>query len=124
MTSVLVVDDNDRNRKLALDVLSAAGFRTFGAATAAQGIALAREHVPDVILMDLRLPVMDGVDATRKLAAHERTALIPVVAMSASLLEERDDWREEVGFAGCLEKAIHVRTFPEQVRRYCVERTE
>ena len=61
MTSVLVVDDNDRNRKLAVDVLSAAGFRTFGAATAAQGIALAREHVPDVILMDLRLPDMDGV---------------------------------------------------------------
>ncbi|MGZ8566091.1 MAG: response regulator, partial [Actinomycetota bacterium] len=68
MTSVLVVDDNDLNRKLALDVLGAAGFRTFGAATAAQGIALAREQVPDVILMDLRLPDMDGVDATRRLA--------------------------------------------------------
>ena len=77
MTSVLVVDDNDRNRKLALDVLGAAGFRTFGSATAAQGIALAREHVPDVILMDLRLPDMDGVDATRRLAAHERTASHP-----------------------------------------------
>ena len=118
MTSVLVVDDNDRNRKLALDVLSAAGFRTFGAATAAQGIALAREHVPDVILMDLRLPDMDGVDATRKLAAHERTALIPVVAMSASQLEGSEDWLEEAGFAGSLEKPIHVSTFPEQVQRY------
>ena len=117
MTSVLVVDDNDRNRKLALDVLGAAGFRTFGAATAAQGIALAREHVPDVILMDLRLPDMDGVDATRKLAAHERTALIPVVAMSASPLEGSEDWLEEAGFAGWLEKPIHVSTFPEQVRR-------
>ena len=119
MTSVLVVDDNDRNRKLAIDVLGAAGFRTFGAATAAQGIALAREHVPDVILMDLRLPDMDGVDATRKLAAHERTALIPVVAMSASPLEGSEDWLEEAGFAGWLEKPIHVSTFPEQVRRYC-----
>ena len=102
---------------------AAAGFQTFGAATAEQGIALARKHVPDVILMDLRLPDMDGVDATRKLLAHERTALIPVVAMSASQLEGSEDWLEEGGFAGWLEKPIHVSTFPEQVRRYG-ERTE
>jgi two-component system, cell cycle response regulator DivK len=124
VTSVLVVDDNDRNRKLAVDVLGAAGFRTFGSATAAQGIALAREHVPDVILMDLRLPDMDGVEATRRLASYERTAPIPVVAMSASPLEGSEDWLEEAGFAGWLEKPIHVSTFPEQVRRYCAERTE
>lgn len=124
MTSVLVVDDNDRNRKLAVDVLSAAAFRTFGAATAAEGIALAWKHLPDVILMDLRLPDMDGVDATRRLAAHERTALIPVVAMSASPLEGSEDWLEEVGFAGWLEKPIDVRTLPEQIRRYHEARTE
>jgi two-component system, cell cycle response regulator DivK len=124
VTSVLVVDDHDLNRKLALDVLGAAGFRTFGAAMAAQGIALARVHVPDVILMDLRLPDMDGVDATRKLAGHERTAHIPVVAMSASTLEGREDWLEEAGFVGWLEKPIHVSTFPEQVLRYCLGRTE
>ena len=124
MTSVLVVDDNDRNRKLALDVLSAAGFRTFSASTAAQGIELAGEHVPDVILMDLRLPDMDGVGATRSLAAHERTALIPVVAMSASQLEGSEDWLVEAGFVGWLEKPIHVSTFPEQVRRYCEGWTE
>jgi two-component system cell cycle response regulator DivK len=124
MTSVLVVDDNDMNRKLAIDVLSAAGFQTFGAATAEQGIALAVEHAPDAILMDLRLPDMDGVDAMRRLSQHEQTARIPVVAMSASSLVERGDWLEEVGFAGWLEKPIHVRTFAEQVRRYCEERTE
>jgi two-component system cell cycle response regulator DivK len=120
VTSVLVVDDDDRNRKLAVDVLSAAGFRSFGAATATHGIALAREHVPDVILMDLRLPDMNGVDATRALAGDERTAPIPVVAMSASPLEGSRDWLEQRGFAGSLEKPIHVTTFPEQVRRYCV----
>lgn len=120
MTSVLVVDDDERNRKLAVDVLSAAGFRTYGASTGAQAIALAREHVPDVVLMDLRLPDIDGVEATRRLATHERTALIPVVVMSASPLEGREDWVEEVGFAGWLEKPIHVSTFPEQVRRYCI----
>ena len=65
---------------------------------------------------------MDGVDATRRLAAHERTARIPVVAMSASPLEGSEDWLEEAGFAGWLEP-IHVSTFPEQVRRHCVGRT-
>ena len=124
MISVLVVDDDERNRKLALDVLSGAGFRTFGAGTAAQAIALAREHVPDVVLMDLRLPDMGGVDATRELAADERTALIPVVAMSASRLEGTEDWLEEAGFAGSLDKPIHVSTFPEQVRRYCLRESE
>jgi CheY-like chemotaxis protein len=74
--------------------------------------------------MDLRLPDMDGVDATRKLAAHERTAVIPVVAMSASRLEGSEDWLEEAGFAGSLEKPIHVSTFPEEVRRYCLGGTE
>ena len=118
MTSVLVVDDNDRNRKLALDVLAAAGFRVLGAGRAAEGIALAREHVPDVILMDLQLPDMNGVEATRELAAHERTARIPVVAMSATPLEGSDDWLEDAGFAGWLEKPIHASRFPDEVRRY------
>jgi two-component system, cell cycle response regulator DivK len=124
VTSVLVVDDNDMNRKLAVDILHAAGFQTFGAATAEQGIALAVEHAPDVILMDLRLPDMDGVAAMGRLMQHERTARIPVVAMSASPLEGRGDWLEEAGFAGWLEKPIYVRTFPEQVRRYSAETTE
>ncbi len=71
--------------------------------------------------MDLRLPDVDGVDATRKLAAHERTALIPVVALSASRLEGSEDWLEEAGFAGWIEKPIHASRFPDQVRGY-VER--
>ena len=65
---VLIVDDNAKNLKLARDVLLAAGFRTLEAATAADGIALADEHLPDVVLMDLRLPDMDGTEAARTLA--------------------------------------------------------
>ena len=124
MTSVLVVDDNDASRKLALDVLGASGFRTFGAATATRAIALAREHRPDVVLMDLGLPDMNGVQATRELAADERTARIPVVAMSATPLEGTEDWLGEAGFAGSLAKPIRVSAFPDQVRRYCVTGTD
>jgi two-component system cell cycle response regulator DivK len=121
VTIVLIVDDNDKNRKLARDVLCAAGLQTLEAATGAEGIALAVEHVPDVILMDLRLPDMDGTEAARKLEDSERTAQIPVVAMSALPLEGSGDWLEAAGFAGWLEKPIRVGTFPDQVRRYCAE---
>ena len=119
MTTVLIVDDDDRNRKLARDVLGAAGFLTLEAATAAAGIALAREQMPDVILMDLRLPDMGGAAAARILRADETTAAIPVVAMSALSLEGSDDWLDASGFAGAIEKPISIQGFPDEVRRYC-----
>ena len=74
---VLIVDDHARNLKLARDVLLAAGFRTLVARNGAEAIALAAEHLPDVILMDLRLPDMDGAEAARILADGARTAAIP-----------------------------------------------
>ena len=119
MPLVLIVDDNDQNRKLARDVLGAAGFRTIDAANGTEGIGLAIAHAPDVILMDLRLPDMHGADASEALRRDARTARIPVVAMSASRLEDSGDWLEDAGFAGWIEKPILVGSFPEQVRRYC-----
>ena len=121
MTVVLIVDDNEKNRKLAATVLSAAGFQTLEAGTAAEGLALAAERVPDVILMDLRLPDMDGTEAARTLRGDEPTAGIPVVAMSALPLEGSGEWLEAAGFAGSIEKPIRVDTFPDQVRRFCVD---
>jgi len=122
MTTVLVVDDNAMNRKLACDVLAAAGFRTVEAATAAEGIARATEHAPDLILLDLRLPDMPGVEVARRLRGEDGTPRIPIVAMSALSLEEHGDWLEAAGFAGYLDKPIHVSTFPDQVRSFCPER--
>jgi two-component system cell cycle response regulator DivK len=116
---VLLVDDNARNLKLARDVLLAAGFRTLEAANATEGIALAGEQHPDVILMDLRLPDMDGTDAAQRLADEARTAAIPVVAFSSLALGGDASWLLGAGFAGYLEKPIDVQNFPDQVRRYC-----
>ena len=113
---VLIVDDNEKNRSLAGEVLRAAGFRTLEAGTAAEGITIATEHLPDVILMDLQLPDMDGADAARCLADGTRTARIPVVALSAHRLERDDDRFCAPGFAGYLQKPIDVRAFAEQVR--------
>lgn len=116
---VLIVDDNEKNVKLARDVLRAAGFRTLEAANGAEGMALANEHLPSVILMDLRLPDMDGADAARKLANGSRTSAIPVVALSALALEGGVAWLLTNGFAGHLEKPIDIQEFPHQVRQYC-----
>lgn len=119
MTRVLVVDDNTRNRKLARDVLDVAGFDMLEAATGVEALELAAQHEPDVILLDLRLSDMNGVEVVRQLREGERTARIPVVAMSAISLREQSDWLETAGFAGSLDKPINVRAFPDQVRRFC-----
>lgn len=117
---VLVVDDNRKNLRLARDVLRAAGFRTIEAESGMEGVTLATKQRPDVVLLDLRLPDMDGRAAVRILAAGAGTAGIPVVALSALPLEGQEDWLREAGFAGALEKPISVRDFPDQVRRYCM----
>jgi two-component system cell cycle response regulator DivK len=116
---VLIVDDNERNRKLARDVLRAAGIRTVEAASGRESIALAAELRPDVILLDLRLPDMDGSDVARMLRHGAQTADIPIVALSALRHAGGGASLLTTGFAGYLEKPIDVRAFPEQVRSYC-----
>jgi two-component system, cell cycle response regulator DivK len=114
---VLIVDDNERNLKLACDVLKAAGFSTLTAADGASALALAEEEIPDLVLLDLRLPDLDGGDVARALARGARTRGIPVVALSA--LPDRGE--SAPCFAGYLEKPIDVAAFPAQVRAYCRE---
>ena len=118
MTLVLIVDDSEANRKLERDILRNAGFETLEAATGAEALVLAREHGPDVILMDLQLRDMNGAEITRKLAADLRTARIPVLAISALRLDEAGDWLEAAGFAGWIEKPIRVDGFADHVRRH------
>src|SRR5207253_10608868 len=81
---ILIVEDNDKNMKLARDLLRFHGFETIEATNAEDGIALARERVPALILMDIQLPGMDGVTALAQLRADPTTAGVPVVAMTAS----------------------------------------
>jgi two-component system, cell cycle response regulator DivK len=121
---VLIVDDNARNRKLATDVLHLARFRTLEAGTAAEGMALASRHLPDVILMDLRLPDVDGTEAARMLRAEPRTSRIPVVAVTALPLDDREDWLFDAGFAGYIVKPIDIDEFPDVVRRFCARGPE
>jgi two-component system cell cycle response regulator DivK len=116
---VLVVDDNEKNMKLARDVLRLAGFRTLEAATGGESISLAREHLPDVILMDIRLPDMDGTAAAQMLKGDTRTAQIPIVALTSLAMKGDRELLLAAGFDGYLEKPISVREFPDQVRSFC-----
>jgi two-component system, cell cycle response regulator DivK len=116
---VLIVDDNEKNLRLARDVLVLGGFRTVEASSGGEGVAAAVEHLPDVILMDIRLPDMDGTEATRRLRDDPRTARIPVVALTSLAMKGDREWLLAAGFDGYLEKPISVAELPEQVRRFC-----
>jgi two-component system, cell cycle response regulator DivK len=115
---VLIVDDNEKNMRLARDVLRLAGFRTLEAGTGGESISLAHEHLPDVILMDIRLPDMDGTVAARTLKEDPRTARIPIIALTSLAMKGDRELLLGAGFDGYLEKPISVREFPEQVRGF------
>ena len=116
---ILIVDDNEKNLRLVRDVLRFAGFRTLEAVTGGDGVATAVEHHPDVILMDIRLPDMDGTEAARLLKDEPRTAHIPIVALTSLAMKGDREWFLASGFDGYLEKPISVRELPAQVRAFC-----
>jgi two-component system cell cycle response regulator DivK len=115
---ILVVEDNDRNLKLLRDVLEYAGYEVRTARTAEDGITLAVSEPPDLVLMDLQLPGIDGIEALRQLRESQRTAGIPVVAVTAQAMKEDRERVLQAGFNGYVEKPISVRAFPDQVRRF------
>jgi two-component system, cell cycle response regulator DivK len=116
---VLIVDDNAMNVRLARDVLRFAGFRTVEAETGESGLALAEQHRPDVILMDIRLPDMEGTQAVQRLKSQPATASLPVVALTSFAMKGDRERFLAAGFDGYLEKPISVKEFPDQVRAFC-----
>jgi CheY-like chemotaxis protein len=113
--SIMVVDDNPTNLKLATDVLEAAGYRVIGAADAEQAEVRIHESLPDLILMDIGLPGVDGLTFTRKLRADERTRGIVIVALTAAAMIGDDVKALDAGCDGYLAKPIDTRRLPAQV---------
>lgn len=118
---ILLVEDNEKNMKLARDLLQYKGFRTLEATTAAAGIALATAHRPDLVLMDIQLPDLDGVTALGRLRAAPETAAIPVIALTAFAMRADQERFRAAGFDGYLVKPISIKDFPDQVRRFCAD---
>jgi len=115
---ILVVEDNERNLKLLRDVLEYEGYDVRVARTAEDGITLAVSEPPDLVLMDLQLPGIDGIEALRRLRESPRTADIPVVAVTAQAMKQDRERALDAGFNGYVEKPISVRAFPDQVRGF------
>jgi len=116
--TILVVEDNEKNLKLVRDVLQFAGFDVVAASSAELGVAMAIERPPDLVLMDLQLPGMDGTEALRQLRNSPRTRSVPVVAVTAFAMKDDRERALDAGFDGYLEKPISVQALPAQVRSF------
>jgi two-component system cell cycle response regulator DivK len=118
---VLVVEDNEKNMKLFRDVLQASGFRLLEATTGEQAMELAAEYQPNLVLMDIQLPDIDGVEALGRLRADVRTASIPVVALTAQAMHGDRERFLDVGFVAYISKPVNILEFVKTVREHCEE---
>ena len=116
---ILVVEDNDKNMKLFRDVLQATGYRTLEASTGEQALALASEHRPALVLMDIQLPDMDGLEALDRLRTDERSAAIPVLAVTAQAMHGDRERFAAAGFDGYLAKPVDIDELLEIVMQHC-----
>jgi two-component system, cell cycle response regulator DivK len=115
---ILVIEDNAMNLKLVRDVLRHAGYDVVEARTGEEGVELASQREPDLVLMDLQLPGIDGLEALRQLRARGPAHRVPVVAVTAFAMKEDHQRATEAGFDGYVEKPISVRALPEQVKAF------
>jgi len=114
---ILIIEDNEKNRKLVRDVLQFKGYRTMETETAEEGLKLALEKSPALILMDIQLPGMDGITALKQLRADPTTNQIPVIAVTASAMTNNRETMSAEGFDGYQTKPISLKEFLEEVRR-------
>jgi two-component system cell cycle response regulator DivK len=116
--TILIVEDNLVNQKLLVTILRPHGYRLLTAADGEAAIAIAIQEHPQLILMDLQLPKMNGYDATQRLKETPQTADIPVIALTAHAMPEERYHAQQVGFDGYITKPIDTRGFPNQIRVY------
>jgi CheY-like chemotaxis protein len=116
---VLVVEDNEKNMKLFRDVLQAKGYTTLEATSGEDAVALAQTEEPSLVLMDVQLPGIDGIEALGRLRRDERTAAIPVLALTAQAMSGDRERFLAAGFDGYLSKPVDVVEFIHAVEEHC-----
>jgi len=114
----LVIDDNGNNLMLEKDLLEVAGFEVFEAEDASSGIAIARKEIPDIIIMDVRLPDMRGTEAARILRQDKETRDIPIVFVTASVMAEGKEELKNITNSGFIGKPINTRTFAKEISEF------
>jgi two-component system cell cycle response regulator DivK len=121
---VLIVEDNEKNLKLVRDILQVKGYETVEAMTGEDGVRLAAERKPDLVLMDIQLPGMNGIDALRALRADPKTGKIPVIAVTASVMQQDRKLIMDAGFDAYVGKPINLREFLDAVRHALERRND
>ena len=117
MSVILIVEDNEKNMKLARDVLQAKGYQTLEAMNGEDGVRMALAHKPDMVLMDIQLPDINGIEAFARIRANPDTASVPVVAFTASVTSMDRSRITDAGFDGFIGKPINLKEFLETVRK-------
>jgi two-component system, cell cycle response regulator DivK len=117
MSVILIIEDNERNLKLVRDVLQVKGYETLEAVTGEDGVKLAVEHKPDLVLMDIQLPGINGIEALGQLRANPVTEKIPVIAVTASVMQQDRKMITEAGFDAYVGKPINLKEFLDAVRK-------
>ena len=118
MSLILIVEDNEKNLKLLRDVLQFKGYTTLEAMTGSEGVRIARERNPDLVLMDIQLPDIDGITALAQLRADAATKNMPVLAVSASVMPDDQQRIVASGFDAYVTKPINVKSFVETVEKF------
>lgn len=118
MSVILIVEDNDKNMKLVRDVLQFKGYQTLEAVSGREGVRLAIERKPDLVLMDIQLPDIDGITALAQIRGHPETKSMCVVAVSASVMPDDQQRIAASGFDGFVTKPINLKQFIETVERF------
>ena len=117
MSTVLIVEDNEKNMKLARDVLQAKGYQTLEAITGEEGVKLAKDKKPDLVLMDIQLPGINGIEAFEQIRGNAGTAHIPIVALTASVTPTDRSAINAAGFDAFVSKPISLKEFLDTVKR-------
>ena len=121
MSTILIVEDNEKNMKLVRDILRHQGHQTLEAVTGEEGVRLAREHRPDLVLMDIQLPDIDGITALRRIRENTALDAMPVLAVSASVMPDEQHKIVASGFDAYITKPIVLRSFVETVQRFLAQ---
>jgi two-component system cell cycle response regulator DivK len=121
---ILIVEDEFLNMKLFRDLLQVNGYATFEAKNGKQGVEIARERQPDLILMDIQMPVMDGLEATRILKSDPVTASIPIIALTSAVMADDRGKTIQAGCDGFMSKPIDIHDFLEKVASEVHDRRE
>ena len=118
MSTILIVDDTEKNMKLVRDILQHQGHTTLEAVTGADGVRIAKAAKPDLVLMDIQLPDIDGIAALRQIRAEPALDAVPVLAVSASVMPDEQHKIVTSGFDAFITKPINLRQFLETVKRF------